>query len=305
MEQLKEPLGKNKKTRKKVNTDQLNLPLENISVSSKFKDEKLVTIEIQKEYDTLEQSWENRVFVKLFVAARTSGLLKKISDREFKTLIALALYMDKNGNCYPSQDQIARDLGISRETANRRIQSLLRFRFDGKPIIKAVRLRNKEGTWENVHYTILPVAQVKIFEKSAENKSSNNHVTKPSHGPCDDPAIWRNRHTNYNHYLNNNNNVKRNAIKHFKREKRIPGKEYLAQEISNQLSDDHSLEFYKKIVDLVPENLIYQALSEVKDTYLMGKVKKSRAALFNSVIQAKARENNINLKINKARKEKT
>ena len=305
MEQLKEPLGKNKKTRKKVNTDQLNLPLENISVSSKFKDEKLVTIEIQKEYDTLEQSWENRVFVKLFVAARTSGLLKKISDREFKTLIALALYMDKNGNCYPSQDQIARDLGISRETANRRIQSLLRFRFDGKPIIKAVRLRNKEGTWENVHYTILPVAQVKIFEKSAENKSSNNHVTKPSHGPCDDPAIWRNRHTNYNHYLNNNNNVKRNAIKHFKREKRIPGKEYLAQEISNQLSDDHSLEFYKKIVDLVPENLIYQTLSEVKDTYLMGKVKKSRAALFNSVIQAKARENNINLKINKARKEKT
>jgi DNA-binding GntR family transcriptional regulator len=106
------------------------------------------------------------------VAARTSGLLKKISDREFKTLIALALYMDKNGNCYPSQDQIARDLGISRETANRRIQSLLRFRFDGKPIIKAVRLRNKEGTWENVRYTILPVAQVKIFEKSAENKSS-------------------------------------------------------------------------------------------------------------------------------------
>jgi len=256
MEQLKEPLGKNKKTRKKVNTDQPNLPLKNISVSSKFKDEKLVTIEIQKEYDTLEQSWENRVFVKLFVAARTSGLLKKISDREFKTLIVLALYMDKNGNCYPSQDQIARDLGISRETANRRIQSLLRFRFDGKPIIKAVRLRNKEGTWENVRYTILPVAQVKIFEKSAENKSSNILVTKSSQGPCDDSAIWRNRHTNYNHYLNKNNNVKRNAIKHLKKEKRIPEKEYLAQEISNQLNDDHSLKFYRKIVDLVPENLI-------------------------------------------------
>ena len=63
--------------------------------------------------------------------------------------------------------------------------------------------------------------------------------------------------------------------------------------------------FYRKIVDLVPENLIYQALSEVKDTYLMGKVKKSRAALFNSVIQAKAKKNNINLNINKVRKEKT
>jgi len=34
----------------------------------------------------------------------------------------------------------------------------------------------------------------------------------------------------------------------------------------------------------------------------MGKVKKSRAALFNSVIQAKARGNNINLNINKTGK---
>ena len=299
MEQLKESLEKNKKIRKKLNTGQLNLPLENISVSSKFKDEKLVTIEIQKEYDTLEQSWENRVFVKLFVAARTSGLLKKISDREFKTLIALALYMDKNGNCYPSQDQVARDLGISRETANRRIKSLLRFRFDGKPVIKAVRLRNKEGTWENVRYTILPVAQVKIFEKSADNKPDNILVTKSSHGPCDDPAMWRNRHTNYNHYLNkNNNNVKENVI--LKKGKRSQEKELLAKEISEQLEDSHSLGFYRKIVDTVPENLIYQALSEVKDTYLMGKVKKSRAALFTTVIQGKAQEYNINLDIKKA-----
>lgn len=299
MEQLKESLEKNKKIRKKLNTGQLNLPLENISVSSKFKDEKLVTIEIQKEYDTLEQSWENRVFVKLFVAARTSGLLKKISDREFKTLIALALYMDKNGNCYPSQDQVARDLGISRETANRRIKSLLRFRFDGKPVIKAVRLRNKEGTWENVRYTILPVAQVKIFEKSADNKPDNIHVTKSSHGPCDDPAMWRNRHTNYNHYLNkNNNNVKENVI--LKKGKRSQEKELLAKEISEQLEDSHSLGFYRKIVDLVPENLIYQALSEVKDTYLMGKVKKSKAALFTNVIRWKAQEHNINLDIKKA-----
>ena len=299
MEQLKESLEKNKKIRKKLNTGQLNLPLENISVSSKFKDEKLVTIEIQKEYDTLEQSWENRVFVKLFVAARTSGLLKKISDREFKTLIALALYMDKNGNCYPSQDQVARDLGISRETANRRIKSLLRFRFDGKPVIKAVRLRNKEGTWENVRYTILPVAQVKIFEKSADNKPDNILVTKSSQGPCDDPAMWRNRHTNYNHYLNkNNNNVKENVI--LKKGKRSQEKELLAKEISEQLEDNHSLGFYRKIVDTVPENLIYQALSEVKDTYLMGKVKKSRAALFTTVIQGKAQEYNINLDIKKA-----
>jgi len=291
---------KNKKTRKNKNTDQLNLPFENISVSPQFKDEKLVTIEIQKEYDTLGQSWENRVFVKLFVAARTSGLLKKISDREFKTLIALALYMDENGDCYPSQDQIARDLGLSRETTNRRIQSLLRFRFDGKPVVKAVRLRKKEGTWENVRYTILPVAQVKIFEKSFENEPDNNLVTFSSQGPCDDTATWRNRHTNYNQSLNKNNtnNVNKNAIKN-KKEKRSQEKEYLAKDLSDKLEDDHSLGFYRKIVDTMPENMIFQALSEVKDAFLTGRVKKSKAALFNTVIQDKAEEHNINLNIRK------
>ena len=293
---------KNKNIRKNKNTDQLNLPFENISVSPQFKDEKLVTVEIQKEYDTLGQSWENRVFVKLFVAARTSGLLKKISDREFKTLIALALYMDENGDCYPSQDQIARDLGLSRETTNRRIQSLLRFRFDGKPIVKAVRLRKKEGTWENVRYTILPVAQVKIFEKSFENEPDNNLVTKTSQGPCDDTATWRNRHTNYNQSLNKKelNNVKSNAIfNKKKKEKRSPEKEYLAQEMADQLEDDHSLGFYRKVADLIPESLIFQALSEVKDAFLSGRVKKSKAALFTTVIKSKAQEHNIKFDVKK------
>jgi len=289
---MKKKAGKNKN-----DTTQQNLPIEDISVSKEFKDEKLVTIEIQKEYDTLEQSWENRVFVKLFVAARTSGLLKKISNREFKTLIALALYMDENGDCYPSQDQIARDLGISRETANRRIQSLLRFRFDGKPVVKAVRLRNKCGTWENVRYTILPVAQIKIFEKSINNEPKNNHVTKTSQGPCDDTATWRNRHTNNNHSLNNNhiNNVKENAI--LIKKKRTPEKEFFAKDLAEQLNDDHSLGFYRKIVDIMPEHLIFQALSEVKDAFLSGRVRKSKAALFTTVIKTKAIEHNINLDI--------
>jgi len=280
--------------------EQLGLPIENITTSKKYKDEKMVTVEIQKEFDVLDKSWENKVFVKLFVAARTSGLLKKISDREFKTLIALALYMDENGDCYPSQDQVARDLGCTRVTANRRIQSLLRFRFNGEPVVTAVRLRNKGGTWENVRYTILPVAHLKIFEKSDENEPNNNHVSKTIQGePCNNPATWQNRHTNKNYTLNNNqfNNVKSNAISNKKKKKRSEDKEYLASYIAEQLEDDHSLGFFRKVVDLVPENLIYQALSEVKDTSLTGKIKKNKAALFTTVIKAKAIEHNINFDV--------
>jgi hypothetical protein len=294
-------MAKDKKIEKQKNVfrEQLGLPIEDLTPSKKFKDEKMVTVEIQKEFDALDKSWENKIFVKLFVAARTSGLLRKISDREFKTLIALALYMDENGDCYPSQEQVARDLGISRETANRRIKSLLRFRFNGEPVVTAIRLRNKGGTWENVRYTILPVAHLKIFEKVDDNKPINNHVTKTSQGPRDDTATWRNRHTNYIHTLNqtNLNNVKKNAVS--KKKKRTPEKEAFASYMAEQLDDDHSLGFFRKIVDFVPENLIFQALSEVKDTHLTGNIKKSKAALFTTVIKTKAREHNINLGIKK------
>jgi hypothetical protein len=293
--------NKNKiENQKKIIREQLGLPIENLSVSPKYKDEKMVTVEVQKEFDVLDKSWENKVFVKLFVAARTSGLLKKISDREFKTLIALALYMDENGDCFPSQDQVARDLGISRVTANRRIQSLLRFRFNGEPIVTAVRLRNKGGTWENVRYTILPVAHLKIFEKSDKNEPNNDHVSKTLHGePCNSSATWQNRYTNKNNTLNKNqfNNVKSNAVSNKKKEKRSEDKEYLASYIAEQLEDDHSLGFFRKVVDLVPENLIYQALSEVKDTSLTGKIKKNKAALFTTVIKAKAIEHNISFDV--------
>lgn len=53
------------------------------------------------------------------------------------------------------------------------------------------------------------------------------------------------------------------------------------------------------VADLIPESLIYQALSEVKDAFLSGRVKKSKAALFTSVIKSKALEYNINFDIKK------
>jgi len=96
------------------------------------------------------------------------------------------------------------------------------------------------------------------------------------------------------------NNVKSNAIfNKDKKEKRSEQKEYLAQEMAEKLEDDHSLGFYRKVADLIPESLIFQALSEVKDAYLTGRVKKSKAALFTSVIKSKALEYNINFDINR------
>jgi len=82
-------------------------------------------------------------------------------------------------------------------------------------------------------------------------------------------------------------------------EPRSQEKEYLVQGMVEKLKDEHSLGFYRKVVDLIPENLIWQALSEVKDAHLTGRVKKSKAALFTTVIKSNALKHSINFVLNK------
>ena len=267
---------------------------------------KLVSIEIQKEYDIFKRSWEDRIFVKLYIEARTSGLLRKISDRDWKTLCMLATFMDSEGRCYPSQRAIAKALGVSRQMANERIQSLVKFRFKEKPVLlikKVRRSTQKGGRWDNNQYRILPISNLKVFSGPGK-KGQTNTEEKPVSSFLDTGAMSRipdtgKLDTNYNHTLNNNqlNNVNENAF--YKKKKRTQQKELLSQDLAVRLGDNHSLGFYRRVVDRMPENLIYQTLSEVKDTFLMGRLRKSKGALFNKIIQDKAIKNSIDLGIKK------
>jgi len=72
-------------------------------------------------------------------------------------------------------------------------------------------------------------------------------------------------------------------------------KEQLANEIAEELNDDHSLGAFYTIVDKISEQRIRIFLSIIKDTYLTGKVKKSRGAMFISLAKVYAGKNNINL----------
>jgi biotin operon repressor len=132
----------------------------------------LVAITIERELDLFQKSWEEKVFVKLYVAARTSGLLAAITDCDWKTLCTLATFMDKDGKCYPSQAKLARSLGISRASANARIQSLSRFHFDGKPVLVVEKQHRRSRLGHRFaanRYTILPVTQLKIFDRNGES----------------------------------------------------------------------------------------------------------------------------------------
>lgn len=134
-------------------------------------EEKLLTIQVDREYDVLQKDWSTRIYVKLYVAARTSGLLASISDRDWRTLTAIGLFMNEKGRCYPSQAALARALGVSRTTANKRVQSLARFRFQGKPVLlmehqyKATKTGRQFGT---NRYQIMPSASMKIFDRNSK-----------------------------------------------------------------------------------------------------------------------------------------
>src|SRR5215217_9169299 len=99
----------------------------------------LVTVETQREQDLFSGKLAERTFVKLYVAARESGLLAAISDRDWKTLCTLATYMDGEGYCFPSQAELAKAMGCSRQMANERIRSLAEFRFQERPVLVIVK----------------------------------------------------------------------------------------------------------------------------------------------------------------------
>jgi len=72
-------------------------------------------------------------------------------------------------------------------------------------------------------------------------------------------------------------------------------KEQLAKEIAEELEDDYSMGAFRIIVNKISEQQIRIFLSIIKDTYLTGKIKKNRGAMFISLAKDYAGKNNINL----------
>jgi hypothetical protein len=139
--------------------------------------EELVTVESQRELDLFTGEQVERTFVKLYVAARRSGLLAAISDRDWKTLCTLATYMDAHGYCYPSQAELARAMGCSRQMANERIRNLAAFRFQGQAVLMVVKgARSARGTWSHNGYRVLPLSRLRIYDQAPTTRSSKSEA---------------------------------------------------------------------------------------------------------------------------------
>jgi hypothetical protein len=126
--------------------------------------QRLISVESQTEYSVTSGATETRIFVKMYVDAAKAGLIADMGAQNWTTLCVIASFMDAAGNCYPTQEQIARFLGVNRTTANKYVRRLTEYRWNGRPVIRAIKDRAPKGTWQNTRYTVLPISQLAIFD---------------------------------------------------------------------------------------------------------------------------------------------
>lgn len=132
----------------------------------------------------------NSTFVKVYATIFTDGLVAKMGATGFTALMALATFMDENGECYPTQEQLAERMGVHKNTANKYINQLLEVEINGTPIVTRTKTNRGQGKITS-HYRIHPLSQLAKFNGQIESINHKNVNTNGndllSNTVCDDP----------------------------------------------------------------------------------------------------------------------
>jgi hypothetical protein len=273
----------------------------------------LVSVEFQTEVDVATGDRERRMFIKMYFEARDSGLLAAIPAELWKMLCCLATYMNEDGNCYPTQDRIARDLGIRRQRVNERIQDLLSFRFQGQPVLTLKPKTRFRGRWSNNVYFIQPISALKIFDKTeVPTVSANPDMAqkRATVSASTDTVITDTVGTDTNQMQRltrrlNVNDLENSALNRGVREQSVSDSEIyrtherrmLVDDILKVCGDQHSRGFYTRVVQKLPAEVIRAALSETKYQAETGKIRKSKGAFFTDEITRIAKTRGTDLRI--------
>jgi hypothetical protein len=221
---------------------------------------KIIEVTIEHNFDLLSKGWESRIFLKLYLSLRTSGLLGTISDKDLKTLITLATFMDEQGRCYPSQECLAKSLNLTQAGVAKRMKSLLAFRWQGKPLVSAQKVRNNDGRFENTVYTILPESSLAIF---SGNSGSHMPVGHMADG-----------HADHNHEDNNNTVTEISKCESTGSKSSV---DPLALQLAREMGDLKSLAYYRRVVKRVNPGILLRVRGEVLEEK---NIKKCRGAMF-------------------------
>ncbi|MDF2010184.1 helix-turn-helix domain-containing protein [Priestia megaterium] len=125
-------------------------------------EQKMFTVSIDKEFDVMKKEFSNSIYLRVYTSLFKAGIVKDLKATNFTVLLAISSFMDAEGNCYPTQRQIAELTGMSVPTVNKAVNELLAFEVDGKSILK--RELVQVGQFKNSYYTVNPISQIAIFD---------------------------------------------------------------------------------------------------------------------------------------------
>lgn len=146
--------------------------------------DKFLSVVFNKEFDVTNKTDNLDVFLKVDVKALRGGLLKEVNGSDLTVLMAIASYMNINGQCYPTQRQLATITGMSLTTINRAIKNLLEINVNGHPVLE--RKLVGSGSKKSSIYTIFDIAPIETDEASdpdlledAKEEASVETTVKP------------------------------------------------------------------------------------------------------------------------------
>lgn len=111
----------------------------------------------------------SKIFFRVYTKAVRGGFIRALGKERWTALCVLASYMDEEGKCYPTQDQLAEDLGINRTSVNRLIKSLREFEWNSQPVITVIQHDNGKGFRKNNEYRILANPYIQKFGEREES----------------------------------------------------------------------------------------------------------------------------------------
>lgn len=130
--------------------------------------DKMFSISFDKEMNKYTNEVESQIYLRVYTSMFTSGLVAEMGIQNFATLMAVSSYMNEDGECFPTQRQLAERMGVHRNSVNRYINALLDFRVNDKPIVTREIVSQAKGRVSSF-YKIHPLSQIAIFNGQVEN----------------------------------------------------------------------------------------------------------------------------------------
>ncbi|MBI5072142.1 helix-turn-helix domain-containing protein [Candidatus Falkowbacteria bacterium] len=151
-----------------------------------------------------------RQYSQLWDDGINAGIIGKIGLPVFSLLAVLAARMDKNGQCYPSRDDLSRKIGKSVRTIEEIIEKAKKTSYRGEPVLKVHQIKSKvNGKWlygSNMYTISKPIRDDLINRyQSVGGKSlteDNKTLSVKSSFPRAGIPYAKNIPTNDNHLVN-------------------------------------------------------------------------------------------------------